>query len=87
MLALCLVWGVTTFFIFVFQCSPVSFAWSVSQTGGSCEDFGVLILGTNIPNVIIDFMILATPVTSIWKLSIPRHKKIFINIILCVGVA
>ncbi len=69
--------GTTFTFLFIFQCSPISYTWlQWDGTGrGKCLNFdlgAVLHAGTNI---ILDLMIFALPVTQLWKLNLSKKKK------------
>ena len=77
------VWAIITFFVEAFQCNPVENAWGASREG--CMNFQYIFIGTNVPNVLIDVLILVTPLHAIWSLKVPLMKKLIINAILAVG--
>ena len=85
LLGISIIWGLVTLFLFAFRCSPIADAWNPTREG--CIDFDKLFLGTNIPNVIVDFLVLALPLQPIWSLQIPTVKKVILNAILALGVA
>jgi hypothetical protein len=84
LVAVTIVWAIVTFFVEAFQCNPVANAWGPSREG--CMNFQYIFIGTNVPNVVIDFLILVTPIHVIWSLKVPFLKKVMINAILAVGV-
>ncbi|KAF2202555.1 hypothetical protein GQ43DRAFT_340432, partial [Delitschia confertaspora ATCC 74209] len=84
-IALVIVWGLVTFFLFVFQCRPVQMAWNHIRPEHACFIYAPLFIGTNTVNVIMDFGILVTPLPSIWQLNLAPAKKAWVSSILMLG--
>ena len=84
-MGLVVVWALVTEFVLIFQCSPISVAWAPKREGGSCLGFAARFIGTNTVNVVMDFVILFTPIPSIWTLQLPVQKRISVMLILALG--
>ncbi|KAF2661266.1 hypothetical protein K491DRAFT_753910 [Lophiostoma macrostomum CBS 122681] len=84
-IVLVIVWGLVTFFLFVFQCTPIEVAWSVDRAEGTCFQYAPLFIGTNTVNVVMDFGLLVTPIPSIWQLKMAPTKKAWVTGILMFG--
>jgi hypothetical protein len=80
-------WYIAAIFVTVFQCVPVQKAYTPSIKDGHCVDNIKWFLGSSIPNIIQDIMILFLPVHEIWKLHLPRPQKIGISAVFLLGVA
>lgn len=84
MAALVGAWFTATMTASIFQCTPVSFYWDKTQTG-TCIDGESLYFITAIINVIYDVIIVSMPMPVIWKLQMPRSRKIGISGIILLG--
>ena len=82
-----LLWGFATTFGSVFQCKPIHEAWNPLSTRSMCVDLRLFLIGTNIPNIIIDFLILTAPMPIIWNLQLATRKKIMVIALLCLGAS
>lgn len=78
-------WALATLFGSVFQCIPVEEAWNPMSDRTMCVDLKKFLIGTNTPNVILDFMVLTAPLRPIWQLKLPTAKKILITSVLLLG--
>ncbi|KAJ9629141.1 hypothetical protein H2204_008930 [Knufia peltigerae] len=87
LLAITLLHGLIFTFLFIFQCSPVSYAWTQwDGTGkGMCLDFDLGAVLHAITNILLDFLIFALPITQLWKLNLSHKKKIQVLSMFCVG--
>lgn len=85
--ALCVVWLLVTFFIIIFQCSPIRAAWvfELQMTTAKCIPAGNIILGLELSNVILDILILCLPIYMIQRLQLPRSRKIIVSGIFLLG--
>lgn len=63
----------------------MSSAWGVTQEGKKCFKFQAMFAGTNAVNVIMDVVLLITPLHPIWGLKLPIRKKILVSGILILG--
>jgi hypothetical protein len=75
-----LVWGwfVAICLVTVFMCNPVNKQW-IPSVEGTCRPIGDLWLGSAIPSVIIDVIILVLPLPLIWKLRLKKSRKILVS--------
>ncbi|KIW12140.1 hypothetical protein PV08_09415 [Exophiala spinifera] len=87
LLAITLIHGLIFTFLFIFQCSPVSYAWTQwDGTGkGKCLNFDVGAVLHAITNIILDFLIFALPISQLWKLNLSQKKKIQVLFMFGVG--
>ena len=76
--ALVLLWLLGIWFATLFLCSPIQKQWNPT-VDGSCGDTGGLWLGSAIPSVIIDAIILALPMPMLWRLKLKRSRKILVT--------
>ncbi|KAK4451224.1 hypothetical protein QBC34DRAFT_348224 [Podospora aff. communis PSN243] len=78
-------WYIAAIFVVIFQCIPVQKAYTPSIKEGHCVDSVRWFLGSSIPNIIQDIMILFLPVHEIWKLHLPRPQRIGISAVFLLG--
>ncbi|KAK4169440.1 hypothetical protein QBC43DRAFT_62189 [Cladorrhinum sp. PSN259] len=76
---------VAVFFAITLQCTPIAFNWDFSIRGGKCVDRRVLYTSTAVFNIVMDLLILGTPVGVFWKLKIPRRTKIGLLMVFMLG--
>ncbi|CAG7558806.1 unnamed protein product [Fusarium equiseti] len=79
--------GALFFFISIFQCKPISFAWDKNQPG-KCIDLNVAISLTvtySITAVITDLIFAILPGFIIWKLQLKKKTKYFLIPLLAMG--
>ncbi|KAI1144247.1 hypothetical protein F5Y05DRAFT_364115 [Hypoxylon sp. FL0543] len=77
-------WALQAFFLSIFNCYPIEIAWD-HDIKGTCIDYGKVTLITGILNVIIDFILLAAPMPLLWKLQMPKRKKILLSCVFAAG--
>lgn len=68
-------WAISASVVAIFQCTPIAFGWDPTIQGGSCVNYGLLVLVAGVCNIFTDFFILAMPVPLIWKLNMSMQKK------------
>ena len=78
-------WAIALEFGAIFQCSHVSDSWNPESDRSDCVHLEAFLVGTNVPNIILDLSILVAPIYPIWKLKLPTGKKIAIALILMLG--
>ncbi len=78
-------WDITTLFPAVFQCKPIHVAWDPTSARSDCLKLRGYLVGTNVPNVLLDFTILVTPLYPVWKLKLSTRKKALISGIFVLG--
>lgn len=83
--------GIIFTFIFIFQCSPVAYAWTHwawdSTGAGKCLNFGLGALIQSVVNIVLDFAIFALPVTQLWNMNLSKKKKLQVMSMFGVGFA
>ncbi|OQV03581.1 hypothetical protein CLAIMM_08606 isoform 1 [Cladophialophora immunda] len=82
-----LIQGTTFTFLFIFQCSPISYAWTQwDGTGhGKCLNFDLGAVMHAITNILLDLLIFALPIWQLWSLSLSKKKKFQVMSMFCVG--
>ena len=76
-------WAISGFFTTVFQCAPVHDYWD--QTGGRCIDWIPALIALASINTVVNGSILILPMPIVWKLNMPRHRKVAICGIFIIG--
>jgi hypothetical protein len=77
------------FFAAIFQCSPQKKIWDITITEGHCrlgQGFVSGVIATGVFNIVSDFVILALPSTTVWRLRIGRAKKVGITALFSTGL-
>ncbi|OJJ67582.1 hypothetical protein ASPBRDRAFT_47637 [Aspergillus brasiliensis CBS 101740] len=77
-------WLVGIVFGTVFRCHPIEMGWNPTLPG-HCGTTSALWLGSAIPSVIIDLIILLLPLPKIWTLQMTTSRKIAIIGVFVVG--
>ena len=84
MYAITLLWGVSFFFVNLFRCIPVSYAWRAMMSPHHC-----ISLSANYANavstILTDLMILVSPMPLIWRLQMPTRQKIIVSAMFLLG--
>lgn len=86
---LVVIWGASNFFYTIWFCKPIAYYWDRTIPGGSCVDNDLYMIESKIiagSAVVMDVIMLAIPVPTIWHLQIRLKQKIGITFILCIGV-
>ncbi|KAK1593431.1 uncharacterized protein LY79DRAFT_514424 [Colletotrichum navitas] len=68
-----------------FQCQPIAYWWDRTIPGGKCIDVQAFFHGQAIPGFLLDFIIMALPLQTIWALKLPMHKRLALVGIFMVG--
>ncbi|MCJ1445491.1 MAG: hypothetical protein MMC23_005996 [Stictis urceolatum] len=82
--ALIILWEVAAIPMIVFSCVPADKFWNRLRPG-HCQDLTNQVLGTAVPNVVLDLALLIFPIPLILGLQLPRPQKIAIGCIFMVG--
>ena len=89
MLALVVGWCVGVFFAAIFQASPPELFWMTNlrdlPKGAHHIDFTAYLIGSAVPNVVMDFAILLLPMGIVWQLQISKSRKMALSAIFAVG--
>ena len=78
-------WGIATLFPAVFQCKPIHVAWDPTSARSDCLKLRAYLVGTNIPNVLLDFAILVAPLYPVWRLKLSTRRKALISGVFVLG--
>lgn len=78
-------WLIAIIFGTVFQCNPVEKGWNPMLPTGKCGSTNSLWLGSAVPSVLIDLIILVLPLPRIWNLQMSGAKKGGITVVFLLG--
>jgi hypothetical protein len=76
MMGFVVAWGVAVLFTTIFQCNPVKAAWDKSILGATCFNLADFIIGSNVPNIVADAVIIALPIPMFWSLKLSLTRKL-----------
>ncbi|KAK4031578.1 hypothetical protein C8A01DRAFT_51390 [Parachaetomium inaequale] len=76
--ALIFAWAMAAFFLSILTCVPVESSWDITIQG-RCINYGTVTLVIGIFNILMDFIILVYPMPMLWKLQMPRRRKILLS--------
>lgn len=80
------VWGIAFFLTAVFQCTPVNFFWDqVRGEGGSCVSSNALALSHAVVNLVLDFWLLAIPLSQLYRLQMKAWRKVGVTTMFIIG--
>ncbi|APA11193.1 hypothetical protein SS1G_11403 [Sclerotinia sclerotiorum 1980 UF-70] len=86
---ICIVWAIVCIFVVIFQCKPIHAFWKfelqLTPGAAKCMPSGQVILGFEVSNLLIDFLILSLPVYMVQKLQLKTSRKISIIGIFLLG--
>lgn len=77
-------WWVGIVFATIFMCKPVAKQWNPALEG-TCGSNDALWLGSAIPSVIIDLVILVLPMPMLWRLQLRPSRKILVTTVFVCG--
>ncbi|KAL2056335.1 hypothetical protein ABVK25_003358 [Lepraria finkii] len=77
-------WGFGVIFSSIFQCSPVSYAWTMSPPG-HCINLLAFYRWLSLPNLLADVIMLLMPVNMIWKLQVTFRQKLALSGVFLMG--
>ncbi|KAK4168128.1 hypothetical protein QBC43DRAFT_284766 [Cladorrhinum sp. PSN259] len=80
--------GISFTMSMVFQCTPISFVWSMFDDpppAGSCMNINLYAWTVAIFNIALDLWLLVLPMPELFKLSVPLGKKIVVCLMFAVG--
>ena len=84
-LAIDVAWAIGTLFAIVFQCVPVQATWDLSIQHKTCTASAPSLIATNVPDIVIDFCLMALPMPMIWQLKLSTRRKIGLTAIFALG--
>jgi hypothetical protein len=85
LIVLSVLWAFSTLMGTILQCHPVQDAWNPLGDRSNCLNIRTFLIGTNVPNVVLDAMILTAPIYPIWQLHLPLRKKFLVLLVLLLG--
>ncbi|KAI1828364.1 hypothetical protein F4861DRAFT_535326 [Xylaria intraflava] len=68
----------------IFMCNPITKNWNPTEQG-YCGPMSSLYLGSALPSVVIDLVILLLPVPMIWGLQASRERRVGITVVFIFG--
>lgn len=77
-------WLIGIVFGTIFFCWPISKNWMVTEPGHCGTQFDLLV-GSAVPSVVIDLIILLLPLPKLWHLRIDRAKKVGLMAVFVLG--
>lgn len=83
---LCITWLCGNIFTELFLCSPMSAAWDPRLIfSDHCRDFQAFLIGITVSNLLLDVIILCTPLPMIWDLNLSTRKKLEVTGVFLMG--
>ena len=79
-----MIWLLVNNLIGAFQCMPIQKAWEFERPG-KCINFLSFFIGMQVPNIVLDIVILALPVSAVYHLQMSKKKKISVTAIFLLG--
>ncbi|KAI8635442.1 hypothetical protein F5Y19DRAFT_407786 [Xylariaceae sp. FL1651] len=76
MMAFVMAWGIAVLLTTIFQCSPVPAAWDKMIPGLKCFNLAAFVIGSNVPNILADTVIIALPLPLLWSLKLSLMRKL-----------
>lgn len=76
---------ITTVFLSFLKCHPLAYTWDLSVPGGHCINIDELYRWINMPNILIDIVIMVLPFPVIWRLHVSKAQKIGLTVTFLTG--
>ncbi|RYP72061.1 hypothetical protein DL770_008018 [Monosporascus sp. CRB-9-2] len=76
--AIVLSWALAAWFPSIMNCNPIEKNWN-SSVPGRCVNYGTVTLVIGIFNVLLDFLILGTPMPLLWRLRMSTRRKVLLS--------
>ncbi|KAJ0276280.1 hypothetical protein COL940_008352 [Colletotrichum noveboracense] len=77
--------GVIYMFLIIFECTPISSIWDLSNPDRTCKDITAIVYSGAAFSIIEDFGILLLPVPELLKLQLSTKKKVGLGLIFSLG--
>ncbi|EFQ30518.1 CFEM domain-containing protein [Colletotrichum graminicola] len=80
--------GITFIFVALFQCRPISLAWTLwtGETTGKCINLVYISISHAAINIALDLWMLILPATQIWGMNLALRKKIAVMSMFSLGL-
>ena len=79
-----LAWGVAVLLVCAMQCIPIQAVWD-KTVAGKCINAPVFFIAGSVPDVVVDFIVLALPIAAVWRLQKALAQRIGLIAIFAVG--
>ena len=76
MMAFVVAWAIAVVFTLIFQCHPIAAAWNKTIPGAVCFNIPDYIIGSGVPNILADVVIIGIPIPLLWKLQISKIRRL-----------
>ncbi|KAI1127422.1 hypothetical protein F5Y10DRAFT_292813 [Nemania abortiva] len=80
-----ILWFIVGTLVIVLQCVPIRLYWETFGSPEYCLSYPRLLFGYELTNLFVDVAILCIPTTVVWKLQLPRAKKVTFTFIFLLG--
>ena len=67
------------------QCQPAHALWDITYTPRKCMDLRTFFIGSGVPNIILNVIILVLPLPMVWALEIERRHKLALSGVFLLG--
>ena len=87
-MGICVGWAISFIIAFSASCSPPSYYWTQFENigGGKCvTNLFAIYIGNGAINIFSDFLVLAVPIPTIWKLQMRTAQKILVTSVFMLG--
>lgn len=87
-LAFTTAWGIAILFANVFACSPISYFWTQwdGEHKGECVNNDQLLWAHALINIVLDAVIIALPMPTLFKLNMNWRKKAGVIVMFAIGI-
>lgn len=88
LMGLTLIWLITSFFVLLFSCSPISYYWNMwdGEHTGKCFSHDMILVAHSTINIILDVLIVGLPMPTLATLHMPLEKKLGVCAMFAVGI-
>lgn len=80
-----LTWSIAILAATIFQCTPISEAWSLEQDG-TCRNLKSVLIGNSIPNIMTDVALLVLPLRQVWSLVPTFQLRLQLLVVFSLGI-
>ncbi len=78
------VWFTSMTLAVIFECTPIRAAWDVEVNGG-CINRWSFYMGSAVPSIVLDLILLIIPVPFLWRLQMGTSQKIGLTVTFLLG--
>ena len=77
-------WGTSVEFSTIFQCTPISYAWT-RKPPGRCINLLDFYRWVSLPSILLDIIMLLLPIHRVWKLQVTFKQKMALSGVFVTG--